>query len=374
MRKKFSVILLFCMSIICFSACQKKENKTLSHGDWVVEEENVTIEDRVYAYIKYRIKPANEVVIDAIATDEENLVIPGKMQGYPVKAIGTLELEEAREPVILNDQKELNKIIVPEGVEIIGQSSFEKVHAREVILPKTLKEIGERAFWNSKITYVRLDSKDTVFRYDSFAESKLQKIDLPENFAGQFRAGCFQSTELETIYWPNYNKNYGMKLENNRQVEESVFQNCRELKQVIFPDEQQFIKIEYGTFNGCSKLRELTFPPNIKKVAYGSHPYADNNKAGGPDKLVFLGSKTEWDGIPCHYDEKLENKEVLTTGKIQAPKDSKAIKKAKRALRVSWLSQSAIEYENEEGVTENITGLGEGNVKLKPLQYEYIKK
>lgn len=373
MRNKLLTVSLFFMSMICLFACQEKDSKTLSHGEWIVEEENVTIEDREYAYIKYRIKPAKEIVIDRIATDEENLVIPGEIQDYPVTAIGTLELEEAREPVILNDQKELNKIIVPEGVEIIGQSSFEKVHAKEVVLPETLKEIGERAFWNSKITYVRLDSKDTVFRYDSFAESKLKKIDLPEDFAGQFRAGCFQSTELETIYWPNYNENYGKKVENSRQVEESVFQNCRELKQVIFSDKQQFIKIEYGTFNGCSKLRELTFPSNTKKVLFGSHPYADNNKAGGPDKLVFIGSKTDWEGIPCH-DDKIKNKEVLTTGKILAPKDSKAIKKAKKALRVSWLSQSAIEYQNEEGVTENITGLGEENVKLMPLQYDFLEK
>lgn len=90
-----------------------------------------------------------------------------------------------------------------------------------------------------------------------------------------------QGTDLETIRWPKFNENYGLRMENNVQVESSVFKNCKKLKKVIFPKEQQFIKIQCGTFNGCSKLKKLVFPAEIKKVVYGSHLYADNNKAGG---------------------------------------------------------------------------------------------
>ena len=389
--KKTIIILFFGLLAVCISACQKteqlqvqsdskvpettddKKGMTFSHGDWIAERENVAIAGKVYRYIKYRIKPAKEIVIDRIATDEDELIIPKEIQGYPVKALGTLELEETREPVTLKGQNKLSKIIVPEGVEIIGESAFEKVDAEELMLPESLNKIGDRAFWRSKITYVKLESQKTSFGYEAFAESNLKTIDLQSDFSGYFGLLCFQGTDLETIRWPKFNENYGLRMENNVQVESGVFKNCKKLKKVIFPKEQQFIKIQCGTFNGCSKLKKLVFPAEIKKVVYGSHLYADNNKAGGPDKLVFLGIDTDWVGIPCHYNEKLSSKEVLTTHIIQAPKKSKAIMRAKKALRVCWLSRSTIKYENEHGVTQNITGLGEGSVKLAPLEYEYLK-
>ena len=215
MRSKQLIMLLLSFIVICFAACQKteqlqvqsdskveettdnKKGMTFSHGDWIAERENVAIAGKVYRYIKYRIKPAKEIVIARIATDEDELIIPKEIQGYPVKALGTSELEEAREPVTLKGQNKLSKIIVPEGVEIIGESAFEKVDAEELMLPETLKEIGKNAFYKSKIEYVNLKSMNTTLGIDAFADSKLKNIDLPDNFSG-----CFQSVSYTHLTLP----------------------------------------------------------------------------------------------------------------------------------------------------------------------------
>lgn len=60
------------------------------------------------------------------------------------------------------DRRDIVKVQLPEGVEIISNHAFENCrHLEEVIMPSSLREIGSEAFYNC-ISLKKVSMKDDV--------------------------------------------------------------------------------------------------------------------------------------------------------------------------------------------------------------------
>ena len=70
------------------------------------------------------------------------------------------------------------QIVVPDGVEKIGEYAFRHSLANTIILPNTLKEIGEAAFYSlDNITEINIPNSVEVIKEDAFVScEKLEKI------------------------------------------------------------------------------------------------------------------------------------------------------------------------------------------------------
>ncbi|MFR0848565.1 MAG: hypothetical protein ACLSG9_11820 [Eubacterium sp.] len=127
-------------------------------------------------------------------------------------------------------------------------------------------------------------------------------------------------------------------------------------------------------------MTKLTFPASTKKVVYGDNYYARNYKKS-PAELVFLGKDTELKpGSESYYlkDGDDDNKHwIISVGKIVAPRNSKAIQKAKNVWKIKKLTYGQMdelngEYENEQGSANEFHG-GQTDVDSEGISYEKME-
>ena len=92
----------------------------------------------------------------------------------------------------------------------------------------------------------------------------------------------------------------------------------------------------------------------------------------GPGTLVFKGKKT---GIAGTIFETGKQRTLLTVGKIIAPKNSKAIKYAKKAKRIKTVAKKTQkDIWAHRGPTANFIEEGSDSSKLAKMRYSILKK
>ena len=143
----------------------------------------------------------------------------------------------------------LDTVILPEGLEYIGDGAFSNTHLPEIVLPESLKYIGESAFNNCWIEDLRIP-------------------------AGVLEIG-------EMAFWGNHIHTLefgaGSKLET---VGKGAFQDCSLLGSVLLPEGLE--SIGDAAFGGCTSIEKVFIPTSVKTV--GENVFADSEGA-----IVYVG-------------------------------------------------------------------------------------
>ena len=204
----------------------------------------------------------------------------------------------------LND----TKIVVPEGITVIGKDAFENCIAEEIVLPDglesiddhsfdrcnylkkvniptTVKTIGNCAFYRCRnLKTVELPESITEISKYCFFKSGLESINIPSSIE-MIGKGAFADSNIESIVIPESVKILG----------DNMFSHCENLKSVEikgqnitipmgFCENSQNIEsfdfsnvhaIHSKAFNGCTKLHLTTIPENITYV--GERAFANIN-------------------------------------------------------------------------------------------------
>jgi uncharacterized protein (UPF0333 family) len=126
----------------------------------------------------------------------------------------------------------LKELVIPDTVIEMEASVFEESVIERVVLPKNLKEIPKRMFYNTKnLKSITLPAGLTKIGPDAFSGSGIQSIVIPDSV---------------TV------------------IEEDAFSGCANLQEVTLSRRLQ--ELPRGAFSGCSQLKRLTIPANIKKI------------------------------------------------------------------------------------------------------------
>ena len=115
----------------------------------------------------------NTNTITKFTGDETDIVIPAKINGVDVKAIGKVAFKG----------KKIKSVVLNEGMEIIGNGAFAGVTTLEKInFPSTLKKIDDMAFVKTSLKELKLNEGLQVIGKRAFSNcSSLQKINLPNS-------------------------------------------------------------------------------------------------------------------------------------------------------------------------------------------------
>ena len=357
---------------------QKEEQEIVYGKESIIEKENVDIDGRHYEYIKYYFIKENTVGILALKTKNDILIIPNKIFGYSVETVGGELDDEAieeynslyKEDKIsyggqytwhINKRQNYKKIIIEEGIKNVYSGAFEGVKAKQIILPCSLKGVGWCSFQYAKVIKVVIKGKKTRLGMDAFADSKLKDIKLSDKYKGVIESSCFSGSHIESFTWPDWGNS-------KNKIEYDCFAECKYLRKIIFPENQEHIYIDDGIFNSCPNLKELEFPASTKKVTYRTGNYADNHKQS-VESLIFRGKNTKL--MP--YGRFEDGSFYYTVGKIVAPRDSKAIKVAKKSKKVGHLSKRYTKHHVDylemptPGILEQCRG-----VTFVPMEWEEI--
>ena len=152
---------------------------------------------------------------------------------------------------------EINPLVIPEGVEEISKYAF--AFCRElkgkVVLPSTMKSIGEWAFYGCPITsIIFLEGLESIGR-NAFWQCDLREVTLPgscrfSKWGGQFGLNW----HLEKITFAD----------GPTEIPDYFAVNCVRLREVNFPHTIKHIGVQ--AFDLCISLKRLEFPLGMQSL------------------------------------------------------------------------------------------------------------
>lgn len=200
--------------------------------------------------------------IDATSLEFPSEILYGSMSG-PVKSIGKNRAVDVRD--------DARTIIVPEGVEYLRLGGYS--NTRTVILPSTLREIGDYCFSNCKY---------------------LTDIVLPDDVT-KINEYAFQGCAFETITLPR----------NMNTLCEYVFYKCERLKEVTIPANLK--RLGASAFSDCKSLKDIYIesanPPELfnslsEQGYYINWQFHNLNIPASTILHVPVGSKVNFESSP----------------------------------------------------------------------------
>ena len=139
-------------------------------------------------------------------TPPENLVIPETIDGVKVKGIGIKAFYySSYKPTI---KTQIKNITFPDGLEYIGEYSFQGNLFENIVIPDTVTKIEQRAFWGNQISNLSLPANLKTIGNDAFEKNMLSSINLP-NGLESIGSNAFKDNMLTSINLPEGLKKIG---------------------------------------------------------------------------------------------------------------------------------------------------------------------
>jgi len=139
----------------------------------------------------------NEVTIIGYNHDKKDVVIPPKIKGLPVIAIGEAAFDPSRsnkgsQPAgykhsdyqILLPIKgpfSINSVVIPNSVKTIGDVAFKANSLTNVIIPDSVETIGAGAFKDNCLTNVVIPNSVKTIGRSAFADNQLTYVVIPNS-------------------------------------------------------------------------------------------------------------------------------------------------------------------------------------------------
>ena len=215
----------------------------------------------------------------------ETVTIPSEYKGLPVTEIGK---------AAFMGNWSIKAVVIPDSVEIIGESAFNNTFVESVSFGNSVKKIGAAAFNIGSLTSFVLPASLTEIGQKSFSGVAIKSIVIPDNvkLLGESAFACseletvtigsglksisenaFSETKLETIVIPA----------NIEKIEYQAFAYCESLRTVIFSDTLEYIDAE--VFLECSAL-EYNDYEGMNYLGTATNPYFALMGSKGATRLI----------------------------------------------------------------------------------------
>lgn len=195
------------------------------------------------------------VVITGYTGRQRAVIIPAKIQGYPVKEIGDKVFKGTY----------ITSITIPTGVVRIGSEAFLDSDLTSVSIPASITKIGYSAFENCK-SLATVNFSEGLVEIEGRAFNgcrSLKTVKLPNSLTrlgGGYDSGAFEYSGLTAI-------TLGTGL---TEIPEYVF-NSTPIKTIVVPE--GVTVIDDGAFYSCTALTTVTLPSTL--LAIGSYAFFD---------------------------------------------------------------------------------------------------
>lgn len=177
---------------------------------------------------------------------------------------------------------ELVSVIIPEGIESIGDAAFQGCPDLEVVeLPASLREIGNSAFNSCEsLEYINLPDKLQVIGIGAFFYSGLISIAIPQSVQIIGDGAFSYCGNLESI---SLSKNI-MEIGNN------MFIGCGSLASINIPSGVSYIG--ESAFQACRNLAYVIMPISVDTIYDNTFSNCEEL-----DFVYYAGSQLDWDAI-----------------------------------------------------------------------------
>ena len=151
----------------------------------------------------------------------------------------------------IGESSEVNipQLINNKEVTSIGESAFEDCNCTTIIIPATVKNIENYAFFGCNIEKATIPS----IAISSIKNSKLKEVIITtgNEIGDSAFAGCSNLTSI-------------IISDNVTSIGNYAFQDCTTLTSIRIP--HNVISIGIGAFSFCNSLRDITIPDNVTSI------------------------------------------------------------------------------------------------------------
>jgi hypothetical protein len=120
--------------------------------------------------------------------------------------------------------------------------------------------------YQTNLTSVYLGSNVTIISIESFKDSGLTSINIPDGVTSIHGYAFFNCASLKEITIPNSVGN----------ISNYAFAYCSDLTSVNLPENNNYTKIEDETFRGCNSLTSVVIPSNITVIGLKAFRYCNS--------------------------------------------------------------------------------------------------
>lgn len=194
------------------------------------------------------------------------------------KKTETASVQQLIEASAYQNRRDVTHLIIPEGVETIGDEAFKGMtNLESVELPESLKKLGERVFADCRsLKSVAFPGSLTEIGKETFQRcGQLKTIQvgegvtaLPEDFA----AGCRSLTKATL---PSTLESIGAR----------AFEDCRALEKISLPGNLK--SLDQYCFSWCTRLKSIEIPGGISVIPDGAF-----SGCSSLSKIAFYGQVT----------------------------------------------------------------------------------
>ena len=249
MKKGISIFVLICLTCFQLFADNLIDNFKIYHlNKEVIAALNSLHSDNCFEnddYIFYFMNDGSGIIFCGYKGDKKDVTIPDEIEGFPVTEI----------------------VYFGKSVE-------------RVVIPKTVKKIGDMAFFGCGITKVDFEENSQLeeIRKRAFAYNRLTEINLPRKKIKLYSHEYFMNPIKEITYYKEWDCwyesyrerffDYGFEWDSLQyefiQSERTPFECLPLLEKVIF--EEGCERVEEYMFSMCPKLSQVEFPGTIRNV------------------------------------------------------------------------------------------------------------
>lgn len=215
------------------------------------------------------------------------ITVPDEIEGCPVTEIADNAFESAewKKLVLPDTVKKIgdhalgkfnaDEFILPAGLEYLGNNNFSGAESLSLNIPAGLIGIGEYAFKDTRISKIEIDEKNEYFSIKNgmlVSEDKVfccindenlkSEIVIPDGIK-KIVPYAFNHCTASEYKFPDSLEGVG----------EYAFYNSG-IEKLILPE--GVVSIEDSAFESCSGLTNVKFPDTLEKIGYCSFSYCSN--------------------------------------------------------------------------------------------------
>lgn len=194
---------------------------------------------------EYEETPRGIKLLRFIDFDDTVITIPNMIGGKKVSEVGNHAFKGC---------VGIEKIVVSEGIEVLGNGVFINCkELKEVVLPRTLRRIGTSDPTGCPKILGTMTKLEGTFEYTA-----LEEVVIPDSvkYIGEYAfANC---SRLQRVVLPD-----GLK-----EIRENTFCWCKSLREVVFPEGLKVVGME--AFEGCEALQSVTLPEGVSSIEQGA--------------------------------------------------------------------------------------------------------
>ena len=216
-----------------------------SEGGGETDSEIEWVESGGESAYEYEETPRGIKLLRFIDFDDTVVTIPNMIGGKKVSEVGNHAFKGC---------VGIEKIVVSEGIEVLGNGVFINCkELKEVVLPRTLRRIGTSDPTGCPKILGTMTKLEGTFEYTA-----LEDVVIPDSvkYIGEYAfANC---SRLQRVVLPD-----GLK-----EIKENTFCWCKSLREVVFPEELKVVGME--AFEGCESLQSVTLPEGVSSIEQGA--------------------------------------------------------------------------------------------------------